>query len=62
LVSHAHALVAYLPGSETRLALVDLGSDTGTWVDERQIHTHILEAGAEFTLGQAFRFRVQPAR
>jgi hypothetical protein len=61
-VSSTHALVSFLPGSQARLLLADLGSDTGTWVGDRRAPVQQLAAGAEFTLGKTFRFRCQPAQ
>jgi pSer/pThr/pTyr-binding forkhead associated (FHA) protein len=60
-VSRAHALVSFLPGSQARLALVDLGSREGTWVGEQSSPVQQLSAGAEFSIAKAFRFRCQPA-
>ncbi len=60
-VSRAHAMVSFLPGSQSRLALVDLDSRHGTWVGERTAPVQQLAAGAEFSIAKAFRFRCQPA-
>lgn len=60
-VSRAHAMVSFLPGSQSRLALVDLESRNGTWVGERSAPVQQLAAGAEFSIAKAFRFRCQPA-
>jgi pSer/pThr/pTyr-binding forkhead associated (FHA) protein len=60
-VSRAHALVTFMPGSESRIVLVDLQSRTGTWVGEEQAIVQLLSPGAEFTLARVFRFRCQPA-
>ena len=60
-VSRAHALVSFLPGSQSHIALVDLDSRKGTWVGERTAPVQQLSAGAEFSIAKAFRFRCQPA-
>ena len=60
-LSRAHALITFLPGSGTELALVDLRSRNGTWVREHQAPVHHVGPGGEFTLAKAFRFRCQPA-
>ncbi len=60
-VSRAHAMISFLPGSQSMLALVDLGSRRGTWVGERTAPVQQLSAGAEFTIARTFRFRCQPA-
>jgi len=57
----AHAVVALLAGEPVRLALIDLGSREGTWVHGHVAPVHLLEAGGELVLAQAFRFRCQPA-
>jgi pSer/pThr/pTyr-binding forkhead associated (FHA) protein len=60
-VSRAHAMVSFLPGSQSRIALIDLDSRKGTWVGERTVPVQQLAAGAEFSIAKAFRFRCQPA-
>lgn len=60
-VSTAHALLSFMPGAETRLALVDLASRTGTHVEGRRAPVHYLDPGAEFVVAGAYRFRCQPA-
>lgn len=60
-VSSAHALVSFMPGDDLRLALVDLDSRTGTKVDGRRAPVQYLEAGGEFVVADAYRFRCQPA-
>ncbi len=60
-VSRAHALIAFVPGGEEYMALFDLQSRSGTWVNGRNQPLHLLGAGSEFCLGNAFRFRCQPA-
>src|SRR5262245_51928575 len=60
-VSRAHAMVSFLPGSSTQIALVDLNSRRGTYVGERMAPVQQLAAGAEFAIANAFRFRCQLA-
>lgn len=43
------------------MALFDLQSRSGTWVDGRNLPLHLIGPGGEFALGNAFRFRCQPA-
>ncbi len=60
-LSRAHALITFLPGNGTELALVDLQSRNGTWVRDHEAPVHHVGPGAEFILARAFRFRCQPA-
>jgi pSer/pThr/pTyr-binding forkhead associated (FHA) protein len=60
-VSSAHALLSFMPDPETRIALIDLDSRTGTKVEGRRAPVHYLEAGGEFVVADAYRFRCQPA-
>jgi len=60
-LSRSHALITFLPGDGTELALVDLKSRNGTWVESNDGPVHHVGPGAEFTLAKAFRFRCQPA-
>lgn len=57
-LSQAHAIVAVLPTGG--LALIDLGSRNGCWVNGRARTVHELQLGDEFELARAFRFRCQP--
>jgi pSer/pThr/pTyr-binding forkhead associated (FHA) protein len=60
-LSRAHALVTFMPGSDSRIVLVDLQSRGGTWVAGEAATVSLLAPGAEFTLAGVFRFRCQPA-
>ncbi len=60
-LSRAHALISFLPGSGTELALIDLRSRNGTWMRDHKAPVHHVGPGGEFTLAKAFRFRCQPA-
>lgn len=60
-LSRAHALITFLPGSGTELALVDLRSRNGTWMRDHAAPVHHVGPGGEFTLAKSFRFRCQPA-
>ena len=61
-ISNAHALIAFVPGGGSHMALFDLQSRSGTWVEGRNRPLHLIGSGSEFNLGKAFRFRCQPAR
>jgi len=59
-LSPAHALLAFLPGPDFELMLLDLETATGTWIGRRNAPLHTLGPGAELSLAQTFRFRCQP--
>ena len=59
-IAKAHALVTFLPGPDFELALIDLGSQTGTAVGRRTAPVHTLQPGDDFNLAKRFRFRCQP--
>jgi pSer/pThr/pTyr-binding forkhead associated (FHA) protein len=61
-LSRAHALVSFVPGPDTKLVLVDLKSQNGTWVGGRGAPVQHIEPGAVFSLAKTYLFRVQPAR
>ena len=57
-LSQAHAIITVLPTGG--LALIDLGSRNGCWVNGSASAVHELKLGDEFELARAFRFRCQP--
>jgi hypothetical protein len=59
-LSQVHALVSLLPGMDGSLALVDLQSTNGCWVEGETGPMHKLGPGDEFQLARAHRFRYQP--
>jgi hypothetical protein len=56
-LSRVHAMVAFVPVAEGRLLLIDADSRNGTWVNDKQTSVSYLDAGDEFTLARAYRFR-----
>lgn len=60
-LSRAHALLAFIPGMQGKLVLIDLESKSGCWVDGKQAPLFELTPGAEFALARTYRFRYQPA-
>lgn len=59
-LSPAHALLAFVPGADSTLMLVDLKSEHGTWVRGATDTVHFIEPGDAFELAEIYRFRCQP--
>ena len=55
-----HAAIVLLPGGQ-RLGLIHLAGAGTTVVHGRHEPVHLIAPGAELVLGEAFRFRCQPA-
>lgn len=58
-LSRVHTLVSFPPVLDERLAVVDLDSRNGTWIEERERTVSKLEVGDTFALARAFWFRFE---